>query len=330
MNTHTDIRHRVPPALQRSLLAVPATSARFLEKAAQSAADAIFIDLEDAVIPGLKVQARAMAIDALKNLDWGSRIVSVRVNALDTPWGCREILDLVEACPRLDRILLPKCVSAADLRTVDVLVRAAELAAGRERPVQIEALIESARGVAEVESIAGASDRLVAMVFGGGDYQLDLGSFQRTVGAPAPDYAVLTDAGAGGQRERHWNDLWHFAMARIANACRAFGLAPIDGPFTAIGDADGLDAAARRAAALGFEGKMAVHPSQIERINTVFSPSSQQVEWARDVLAAMAAAAAQGRGAVKDSRGEMIDLMHLKLAAKINERAERVRAGAAR
>jgi malyl-CoA/(S)-citramalyl-CoA lyase len=330
MNTHIESHRRMPLALQRSLLAVPATSARFLEKAAHSSADAIFIDLEDAVIPALKVEARGKAIDALKHLDWGRRIVSVRVNALDTPWGCREILDLVEACPRLDRILLPKCDSAADVRTVDVLVRAAERAAGRARPVQIEALIESARGVAEVEAIAGASDRLVAMVFGGGDYQLDLGSFQRSVGAPAPDYTVLTDADAGGQRERHWNDLWHFAMARIANACRAYGLAPIDGPFTAIGDGDGLDAAARRAAALGFEGKMAIHPSQVEPINAVFSPSAQQVEWARDVLEAMAAAAAEGRGAVKDSRGEMIDLMHLKLAAKINERAERVRAGTSR
>ena len=328
MNTPT--RSRAPLAPQRSLLAVPATSPRFLEKAAQSAADAIFIDLEDAVIPQLKLEARARAIDALNRLDWGRRIVSVRVNALDTPWGCREILDLAESCPRLDRILLPKCDSADDVHTVEVLLRAAERAVGRARPVQIEALIESARGVAQVESIAGASERLVAMVFGGGDYQLDLGSFQRTVGAPAPDYAVLTDADTGGRRERHWNDLWHFAMARIANACRAFGLAPIDGPFTAIGDADGLNAAAQRAAALGFEGKMAIHPSQIERINDVFSPSARQLEWARDVLAAMAEAAAQGRGAVKDSRGEMIDLMHLKLAAAINERAERLRSGAAR
>jgi malyl-CoA/(S)-citramalyl-CoA lyase len=319
-----------PLAPQRSLLAVPATSPRFLDKAAQSAADAIFIDLEDAVIPALKVEARARAIHALNHLEWGRRIVSVRINALDTAWGCREILDLAESCPRLDRILIPKCDSAADVRTVEVLLRAAERASGRERPVQIEALIESAHGVAHAEAIAGASERLVALVFGGGDYQLDLGSFQPSVGAPSADYAVLTDADANGRRERHWNDLWHFAMARIANACRAYGLAPIDGPFTAIGDGDGLIAAARRAAALGFEGKMAIHPSQIAPINDVFSPSAQQLEWASEVLAAMAEAAAQGRGAVKDSRGEMIDLMHLKLAAKIRDRAERLRSGAGR
>ncbi len=322
--------NRAPLAPQRSLLAVPATSPRFLENAAQSAADAIFIDLEDAVIPSLKLEARASAVHALNHLDWGERIVSVRINGLDTAWGCREILDLAESCPRLDRILIPKCDSPADVRTVETLLRSGEQAAGRERPVRIEALIESAHGVAHVEAIAGASERLVAMVFGGGDYQLDLGSFQRSVGAPAPDYAVLTDADGTGRRERHWNDLWHFAMARIANACRAYGLAPIDGPFTAIGDGTGLEAAARRAAALGFEGKMAIHPSQIGPINAVFSPSAEQLEWARGVLDAMAVAAAEGRGAVKDSRGEMIDLMHLKLAAKIRERDERLRSVASK
>ena len=322
--------NRAPLAPQRSLLAVPATSPRFLEKAAQSAADALFIDLEDAVVPALKVDARARAIHALNHLDWGDRIVSVRINALDTAWGCREILDLAESCPRLDRILIPKCNSPADVHTVDVMLSAAERTAGRDRPVRIEALIESAHGVAHAEAIAGASGRLVAMVFGGGDYLLDLGSFQQSVGAPAPDYVVLTDADAGGRRERHWNDVWHFAMARIANACRAYGLAPIDGPFTAIRDGEGLNAAARRAAALGFEGKMAIHPSQIDVINTVFSPSAQQLEWASGVLAAMAEAEAQGRGAAKDSRGEMIDLMHLKLAAKIRDRAERLHIGPAR
>jgi malyl-CoA/(S)-citramalyl-CoA lyase len=312
----------LPP--QRSLLAIPATAPRFLEKGAQSAADAVFIDLEDAVIPSLKVEARAMAIAALNQLDWGDRIVSVRVNGLDTPWGCRDILDLVEACPRLDRVLLPKCESAGDVHAVGVMLHAAEQTARREREVRMEALVETARGVAEVESIAAAGGRLAAMVFGGGDYQLDLGSFQRSVGTPAPDYVVLTDAAEGTRRERHWNDLWHFAMARIANACRAYRLAPIDGPFTAIADTAGLQAAARRALALGFEGKMAIHPAQLAAINEVMSPSAEQVAWAHEALAALEAAAAAGRGAVKDRNGDMIDLMHVKLAHRILERSERI------
>jgi malyl-CoA/(S)-citramalyl-CoA lyase len=306
-----------------SLLAVPATSARFLEKAAQSSADAVFIDLEDAVIPDLKVKARANAIAALNQLDWGRRSVSVRVNGLDTPWGCRDILEVVEACPRLDNVLLPKCESPEDLRAVDVMAGSAEQAAPRERAVGIMGLIETARGVANVEAISQGGGRLNALVFGGGDYQLDLGSFQRSVGAPSPDYVILTDDDEKGSRQRHWNDLWHFSMARIANACRAYGLMPIDGPFSVIGDSEGLRAATRRAGALGFEGKMAIHPSQIETIHEVLTPSRDQVEWANEVIQAMNQGEAEGRGAVKDKRGEMIDLMHVKLAKKVIERAAR-------
>ena len=312
-----------PTTPRRSLLAVPATSPRFLEKAAQGPADAIFIDLEDAVVPSLKPKARADGIAALNQLDWGERGVAVRVNGLSTSWGCRDILDVVEACPRLDYILLPKCESPADVHAVEVMIRSAEQAAPRQRKVGIAGLIETPRGVANVEAIAQAGGRLYAMVFGGGDYQLDLGSFQGAVGAPSADYVVLTDDDGRGARERHWNDLWHFATARIANACRAFGLVPIDGPFSIIRDVEGLRAATKRAGALGFEGKMAIHPSQIEAIHEVMTPSRDQVEWANEVLAAMKQGEAEGRGAVKDKRGEMIDLMHVKLANKVIERAAR-------
>jgi malyl-CoA/(S)-citramalyl-CoA lyase len=306
---------------RRSLLAVPATSPRFLEKAAQGPADAIFIDLEDAVVPSLKPKARADAIAALNQLDWGPRGVAVRVNGLSTSWGCRDILDVVEACPRLDYILLPKCESPADVHAVEVMIRSAEQAAPRQRKIGIFGLIETPRGVANVEAIAQAGGRLYALVFGGGDYQLDLGSFQGAVGAPSPDYVVLTDDDGRGVRERHWNDLWHFATARIANACRAFGLVPIDGPFSVIRDAEGLRAATKRASALGFEGKMAIHPSQIETIHEVLTPTSAQIAWANEVLEAMATAEREGRGAVKDRNGDMIDLVHIKLANKLLERA---------
>jgi malyl-CoA/(S)-citramalyl-CoA lyase len=303
------------------LLAVPATSPRFLEKAAQSAADAVFIDLEDAVIVSLKPKARVDAIAAINQLDWDRRSVAVRVNGLGTPWGCRDTLDVVEACPRLDYILLPKCESPADVHAVEVMIRSAEQAAPRERKVGIMGLIETPRGVANVEAIAQAGGRLKALVFGGGDYQLDLGSFQRSVGAPSADYVVLTDDDGRGARDRHWNDLWHFATARIANACRAFGLVPIDGPFSIIRDMEGLRAATKRAGALGFEGKMAIHPSQIEIIHEVLTPTSDQIAWANEVIEAMSAAEREGRGAVKDKNGDMIDLMHIKLANKLLERA---------
>ncbi|WP_298362316.1 CoA ester lyase [uncultured Bradyrhizobium sp.] len=312
-----------PPTF-RSLLAVPASSPRFMEKAAQGPADSVFLDLEDAVIASLKPKARQDAINAINQLDWGTRGVAVRVNGFGTPWSCRDIIEIVEACPRLDYILLPKCESPEDMHAVDVMIRSAEAIAPRERQVGIMGLIETPRGVANVETIAQAGGRLRALVFGGGDYQLDLGSFQRAVGAPAADYVVLTDADARGARERHWNDLWHFATARIANACRAFGIMPIDGPFSGILDSEGLHAATKRASMLGFECKMAIHPSQIEIIHEVMTPSAAQITWANEVLEAMEAAAREGRGAVKDKNGEMIDLMHIKVAQKLIDRAKRL------
>jgi malyl-CoA/(S)-citramalyl-CoA lyase len=314
-----------PNPTYRSLLAVPASSPRFMEKATQGPADAVFLDLEDAVIASLKPKARQDAIAALNRLDWGRRGVAVRVNGFGNAWGCRDIIEVVEACPRLDYILLPKCEQPADVHAVEVMIASAEAAAPRERKVGIMGLIETPRGVANVEAIAQAGGRLRALVFGGGDYQLDLGSFQRAVGAPAADYVVLTDDDSRGARQSHWNDLWHFATARIANACRAFGVMPIDGPFSGIPDADGLRAAAKRACVLGFECKMAIHPSQIDIIHEVMTPSADQIAWAKEVLEAMAAAEREGRGAVKDKNGEMIDLMHIKVANKLLERASRIR-----
>ena len=282
------------PARQRSLLAVPATNHRFLEKAAQSAADAVFIDLEDAVVPELKFEARARAIAAINALDWGRRLVAVRVNALDTEWGCRDVIGLAEGCPRLDRILLPKCESPSDVHAVEAMLG--------KSAARIDALVETAMGVANVEAIAASGGRLSAIVFGSGDYSLDLGVVRKTLS----------------------NAPWSYVMARIGNACHAYGLTAIDGPFSDIRDLAGLRADALRAAAFGFEGKMAIHPSQIDIANEVFSPTHEEVVWAREVLAAMAAAGAEGQGAVRDKTGAMIDLVHIKIARKILERAERI------
>jgi malyl-CoA/(S)-citramalyl-CoA lyase len=281
---------------QRSYLAVPATSERFLAKATQSAADAVFIDLEDAVVAEAKVEARARALAAIDGLDWGKRLVCVRVNGLDTPWGREDVREMARS-RRLDRILLAKCESVNHVHVAANILRAAEGDALPERPMMLEALIESPRAVVNVEAIAGASDMLAALVFGAGDYQVDLG----TLGAPPP----------------HWD----YALARIANAARAFGLAPIDAPFIQIADVDGLQRAARLAASLGYEGKMCIHPSQLEAVNAAFSPDAAQVEWARAALEAMAAGAREGRGAVRGPKGEMLDLMHEKMARRILARA---------
>jgi malyl-CoA/(S)-citramalyl-CoA lyase len=308
-----------PLRVQRSELAVPATSPRFFAKAAAGAADTLFLDLEDAVAPAHKDQARAQAIEALQQVDWGSKTVAVRVNGLDTPWALQDIVDVARQAPRLDLILLPKAGSAFDVRFVDQLLTLVERETGRSKRTGIEVLIETAMGVANVEEIAQASDRLEAMIFGVGDYTVDMRTHDRVFGRPSERYAVLTDADAAGTRLRHWNDQWHFAMARIATACRAWGLRPIDGPFTDFGDADGYRASALRAKALGFEGKWAIHPSQIALANEVFSPTAEELEWAARTTELLAQTTRDGQGAV-GAKGVLIDMAHQKLADSIVQR----------
>jgi len=295
--------------LQRSELAVPATSEKFFVKAANGSADSLFLDLEDAVAPARKDEARANAVRALDEVDWGSKIVSVRVNGLNTPWAIADIL-AVARCPRLDMVLLPKVETPADVVFLDRLLTGLELESARKRPLGIEILIETTKGLAHVEAIAAASPRLEGIIFGVGDYSIELENFDTVFGAPNPEYAV------GG----HANDQWHFALARIANACRAYGLRPIDGPFTNYGDPDAYRASAVRARALGFEGKWAIHPSQVAIANEVFTPSAVQIAWARDIASRMEAAAGEGVGAI-GLGGVLIDRAHVLLSGKILRRA---------
>jgi malyl-CoA/(S)-citramalyl-CoA lyase len=316
-----------PTRLQRSELAVPATSPKFFAKAAASATDTLFLDLEDAVAPALKDEARVRTVEALNQIDWGRKTVAVRVNALDTPWALEDIVAVARHAPRLDLVLLPKAGSAFDVQFVDQLLTLVERQNGREKPIGIEVLIESARGVANVEAIAQASPRLEAMIFGVGDYTVDMRTHDRVFGTPSERYSVLTGADADGRRERHWNDQWHFAMARIANACRAFGLRPVDGPFTDYRDADGYRASARRAAALGFEGKWAIHPSQVDLANEVFSPNADDLSWAARTGELMERTTRAGQGAV-GAEGVLIDMAHLKLADSIVQRQRLIERGA--
>ncbi len=308
-----------PIRKHRSELAVPATEQAFIDKAARSAADAVFIDLEDAVVPEARTEARASAVLALREIDWGDKTLAVRVNAIDSSWGLRDILE-VAVCPRLDLVLVPKIETADDVRFVDRLLSNLERERSGDRPLRIEVLIETTKGLANVEQIAASSQRLEAMVFGVGDYSVELQNFDVVFGASHPDYAVLARE-EGRPAQHHWNDAWHFALARIANACRAYGLRPIDGPFTDYGDTEGYLASCRRARALGFEGKWAIHPSQIALANQEFTPSKAQVQWAQEIVAAIAAASLEGRGAL--GRGKvLIDQAHKKVAENILTRAQ--------
>lgn len=310
--------------LQRSELAVPATSTQFFEKAAKGPADSIFLDLEDAVAPGRRLEARANAVRALDEVNWGSKTVSVRVNGLGTPYGLADILAVAQ-CNRLDMILIPKVETPSDIIFVDRLLTMMELEKPRSRPVGIEILIETTKGLAHVEDIAACSSRLEGMIFGVGDYSIELQNFDTVFGASNPDYAVLARA-EDGTAQLHWNDQWHFALARIANACRAYGLRPIDGPYTKFVDDEGYRASCRRARALGFEGKWAIHPRQVELANEEFTPSAAQVAWARKIEQMMRDAAQSGSGAIGLS-GELIDRAHVLLASKILKRATQAGSG---
>ena len=301
---------------QRSELSVPASSERFFAKAAGGAADAVVLDLEDGVTPERKDAARAAAIGAINGLDWGGRILSVRVNGIGTPWCHRDIVEVATACPRLDRIVLPKSEEAFDIRFLAALLDGIERARGDlgRRPIGISALVETPKGVGRVEEIAAAHPRLETVIFGLGDYMAEMRTPDSTVGLPNPDYAMP------GQPAANLLDQWHYALARIANACRAAGVRPIDAVYADYRDEAGLRASARRSRALGYEGKWAIHPDQVAAINEVFAPDPARVEWARRVLALLERSAAAGAGAAGEG-GTMVDAVHARMARDILRQA---------
>jgi malyl-CoA/(S)-citramalyl-CoA lyase len=315
----------VKDRLHRSELAVPGSNTRMLEKAPTAGADLVFLDLEDAVAPDDKEQARANVIDALQNLDWSACSVSVRINGLDTHWCYRDIVEVVEAAgDRLDTLLVPKVGTPADLHFVATLLSQIEQAKALE-PINLHVLIETALGMANVEAIAQAvPERLEAMVFGVADYAASTQARTTNIGGANPDYSILTDADETGARERHWADQWNFAISRMVVACRAYGLRPIDGPYGDFGDADGYVAAARRAAALGCEGKWAIHPSQITLAHEVFTPGEAEVARAHRILDAMEQAAAEGKGAVS-LEGRLIDAASIRMAQNLVAKANQIR-----
>jgi len=314
--------------LHRSELAVPGTNIRAMEKAPSLGADLVFLDLEDAVAPDDKEQARTNVIDALGAQDWTGTAVSVRINGLDTHWCYRDVVDVVEARGEvLDTVLVPKVGAPSDVEFVATLLDQIEQRngwpAGR---IGIHILIETAKGMANVEAISRARpDRLEAMVFGVADYAASVQARTTNIGGANPDYAVLTDPDDAGTRETHWGDQWHFGISRMVAACRAEGLRPIDGPFGDYNDADGYRAAARRAAALGCEGKWAIHPSQVALANEVFTPADAEVERAERILQSMEEAAKEGKGAVSLD-GRLIDAASIRMAQNLVTKVEQMRA----
>lgn len=325
MSFHTI--EQAPPRLNRSELAVPGSQPKLFEKAAQSEADVIFLDLEDAVAPDEKAQARRNVIQALNEVDWNTKTMSVRINGLDTHYMYRDVVDVLEqAGERLDLVMIPKVGTAADVYAVDMLVTQVEDATGRTKRVGFEHIIETALGMQNVAAIAGASKRNESLHFGVADYAASLRARTTVIGGVNERYSVLTDPDEAGDRAVHWGDMWHSAIAGMVVAARANGLRPVDGPFGDFSDPDGYRAAAYRAAVLGCEGKWAIHPSQIALANEVMSPSEAEISKANRILEAMAEAEAAGKGAVSLD-GRLIDYASIRQAEVLVEKARQIASG---
>jgi len=272
-------------------------------KALASAADSVFLDLEDAVAPDEKADARKKVVQALQELDWRGRPTLYRANALDTPYFYRDLIEVVEeAGDELDAIMLPKVQRPEDLHVAATLLTQIELSVGLEPgKVNVEGQIESAAGLVNVDGIGRATERLTALHFGSGDFAASLRMPNRNIGVMDE-----WDEAYPGHR-------FHYAMHRIVVAARAADLRAIDGPVADYRDEEGLRQSCLLARSLGFDGKWCIHPAQIEVVNEVFSPTEREIEWARKVVEAYEEASAAGRGAISVD-GQMVDAASIKMA----------------
>lgn len=292
--------------LRRTQLATPGSSPEMIEKAAESDADEAFLDLEDSVAPGEKIDARDNVIEGLVEFDWSETLPCYRINGVDTQWWYDDVIEVVgQAGTYLDTIMVPMANNAGVVQSVDNLLTQVE--ANADLPVGeigLQCQIESAEGMTKVREVATASDRIVSLVFGPGDYTASVGAAGLTIGSG----------------EGYPGHYWHYQLARIAHVAKANGLQAIDGPYAEIENEDGFRDACRHASMLGCDGKWAIHPSQIEPANEVFAPSTEEAEKAVRIVEAYRAAHQEGRGAVSVD-GEMVDEATNKMAKNIVARA---------
>lgn len=295
-----------PMRLRRSQLSVPGASEKMMTKASGSAADHVFLDLEDAVAPNQKVESRGKIVEALNGLDWGKKTRCVRINNVRTEWCYEDIITVVEgAHENLDTIMLPKALCASDVHFLDNLLGQMEAKMKLKKKIGIEVLIEEVEGLQNVEEIAASCERMECVIFGMGDYSASHGIDVRSIGGPAP----------------YPGDVWYYPRFRIVMAARAAGIDPVDGPYADFTNSEGYLEEARRAKTLGCVGKWAIHPAQIEPALTTFSPTEKEVAKAREISEAYAKAEAEGLGSVNVG-GTMVDAASIRLFDNVLQKAD--------
>lgn len=299
-------KHGQPRRHRRCQLSVPASNTRMIEKAAASGVDHVFLDLEDACAPNQKIGARDNIVDALNNLDWGETVRCVRINDTGTQWCHDDVIHVVEkAGDNLDCFMLTKPFDASDVLFVDKLLTQLELKLGMQKKIGLELLIEETLGLQNVEEIAASTPRLEAMVFGMGDYSASQG----------------IDLSLMGGENGYPGDIFHYAKFRVAMAARAQGIDAIDGPFANIGNLNAYRKSCLQARALGMVGKWALHPTQIEHAQEIFTPDAEAVAEARMMTEAYREAEARGEGAVMID-GKFADVATVRLMANTLDLAE--------
>ena len=307
-----------PARPNRCQLFGPGSRVELFEKMAASAADVINLDLEDSVAPSDKDSARKNVIEAINDIDWGNKTLSVRLNGLDSPYWYRDVVDILEqAGDRIDQFMIPKVGNGADIYAVDALVTAIESAKGRKKRINFEVIIESAAGLSHIEEIAASSPRMQAMSLGAADFAASMGMQTTGIGGTQENYYMHHEG------QKYWSDPWHWVQTAIVAACRTHGLLPVDGPFGDFSDEEGFRAQARRSSTLGMVGKWAIHPKQIALANEIFTPSVEQVTEAREIIAAMEKAKANGEGATV-YKGRLVDIASIKQAEVIVKQSEMI------
>ena len=296
--------------LERSVLLAPASNWGMIQKTAAARADAVCIDLEDAVAPDEKEASRANVVRAYRDLDFGNKLKMFRMNGLDTHFAYRDLVEIVEAAgDRIDLIVIPKVNRPEDVYVVETLLGQIESYKKFSRPIGLEALIETALGCVNIREIAACSERLEGFVYGPGDYAASVRMPMESIGELDENDRIYP-----GHR-------WHHVMHSIVSAAKAYNKRAIDGPFAGIKNPEGLAQACKIGRAMGFDGKWCIHPSQIETVNQTFVPSEKEIGWARLVLDEYEAALREGRGAIS-VKGKMIDVASLRMCQAIVERAK--------